>query len=276
MEKILVALDQKQPNRQLLDFACFLANLTGSELTAVFLGRGKEEDWQTQAAFAKQPAETTAAVTKAVRQQPADDYLEHFEYACRNKGIRTNIHLEAGDPLFVILAESRFADLLVLDPAMSFEQVAETVPGSFVRAVLSESECPVVLAPYSFNGIEEILLAYDGGASSAFAMKQFSYLFPELADLRVTIMQVSEEEHVPIVEKKKLVSFLQMHYSSIGFRILIGKAEEELQKYLQDKKNIFVVMGAFSRKNLSKIFYRSTAERLLSTVNLPVFIAHNC
>jgi hypothetical protein len=78
-----------------------------------------------------------------------------------------------------------------------------------------------------------------------------------------------------VVEKKKLLDFLQTHYSSIGFRILEGKANEELQKFLQEKKKLFVVMGAYGQRNHSGPYRQSTADLLLQTVNLPVFIAHN-
>src|SRR5690606_10211168 len=116
---------------------------------------------------------------------------------------------------------------------------------------------------YSFDSITEIIFAYDGSASAIHAIKQFSYLFPGLSDCMLTILQVSDESPAPLIEKKKLIEFLQAHYSSIGYRILEGKASHELFRFLHDKKNLFVVMGAYGRRNLATLFRHSTADRLL-------------
>lgn len=276
MEKILLALDRRVINMNVVDFACYLARLTRSELTVILL---QNEEPETTGAKdmdqLRHEAEGESAVLERKQtKKTTEDNLLLFESACQNRGIRIRIHQNEGEPISEIISESRFADMLVVDPEMSLGSRREAVPTHFIKEVLTNSECPVVIAPYSFNGIEEIVFAYDGGASATFAMKQFSYLFPELEDLKLTILQVSEEQQVPLIEKQKLIEFLQMHYSSIGFRIFEGKASDELFKFLHDKKNIFVVIGAYGRKKLSGLFRHSTADLLLKAVNLPVFIAH--
>ena len=276
MEKILLALDRRLINMNTVEFGCYLARLTSSELKVVFL-HAKEQEPASGRIVESAPSElmTRSVVSEnKLVMKPAQDDLAEFEAACLNRGVRISIHENEGQPFPEIIADSRFADLLVVDPEMSFGNRREAVPTSFIKEVLAYSECPVIIAPYSFNGIQEIVFAYDGSASATFAIKQFTYLFPELTDLKLTILQVSEEKNVPLIEKKKLIEFLQMHFSSIGFRILEGSAREELFKYLLDKKNQFVIMGAFGRKNLTALFRHSTADLLLKTVNLPLFITH--
>lgn len=275
MEKILLALDRQQINMNVVDFACYIAGLSRSELTIIFLqdeahGPASETRSEKRRVAAGQP--TVLEKKEAIK--PAADNSLLCESACQNRGIRVKIHQHEGNPLAELLSESRFADLLVVDPELSFSNRRASIPTSFIKDLLANSECPVAIAPYSFNGIDEIAFAYDGSASASFAMKQFSYLFPGLADLRLTILQVSEEKPAPLIEKKKLIEFLQMHYSSIGYRIFEGKASDELFKFLHDKKSLFVVMGAYGRRNLAALFRPSTADLLLKTVNLPIFIAH--
>lgn len=273
MEKILLTLDRGNINMNVVDFACYMARQSRSELTVIFLHDSVEEPAGHPGIDMRRETEAAVLEKKPVK-RTVEDNLFHFESACQNRGIRVSIHNNEGDPLSEIISESRFADLLVADPEMSFGNRREAMPTNFIKEVLAKSECPVVIAPYTFNGIEEIAFAYDGSASSIFAMKQFSYLLPQLADFRLTILQVSEETPAPLIEKKKLIEFLQMHYSAIGFRILEGKASDELFKFLHDKKNLFVVMGAYGRKNLANFFKHSTADLLLKAVNLPIFIAH--
>jgi hypothetical protein len=162
-----------------------------------------------------------------------------------------------------------------VDPEMSFGGTGGGMPTRFIKEVLAKSECPVVIAPFSFYGIDEVLFAYDGSASSVFAIKQFIYLFPELADKKVTILQVLENDNETIVEKEKIGELLQQHYSNIGFQSLHGKAGDELFGHLIKKKNVFVVMGAFGRGMFSGFFKHSTGELIIKTINLPVFIAHH-
>jgi Universal stress protein UspA and related nucleotide-binding proteins len=271
MQKILLALDRRQVNMNVLDFACFVSRLCRSELTVLFLQEGKQEP-VTEAV--KVGAGTSVASAFPDRGQAGANDRLLFESACQNRGASFRIQEREGDdPLEEMLRECRFADLLIVDPEISFGK-RDGVPSSFLKDVLAKSECPVAIAPYSFDSITEIIFAYDGSASAIHAIKQFSYLFPGLSDCMLTILQVSDESPAPLIEKKKLIEFLQAHYSSIGYRILEGKASDELFRFLHDKKNLFVVMGAYGRRNLATLFRHSTADRLLQSVNLPIFIAH--
>ena len=252
MEKISVLLDPEKVNRNLVDFACFLAELTRSELTAISLESNPGA-----------PVLAECSVEAST------------ETACRNRGVRMKLQHGSGDPLSVVLSESRFTDMLVVDQSISINNSHSVLPGNFIKEILTKSECPVVIAPHHFYGIEEILFAWDGSAAATFAIKQFSYLLPALSYLKLTVLHVSQEQPATVVEKRKLLDFLQTHYSYIGFRMVVGKANEELQKFLQEKKNVFVVIGAYGQRNQSGPFKHSTADLLLQTVNLPVFIAHN-
>jgi len=80
---------------------------------------------------------------------------------------------------------------------------------------------------------------------------------------------------VNFVERERVGELLQMHYSVIGYHRLKGHAGNELYRYLWAKKNVFVIMGAFGRSMFSDFFKHSTAELVVETINLPVFIAHH-
>lgn len=272
MQKILLALNRGQVNMNVVDFGCYIARLCRSELTVISLGNGIQEP-EPKALVEAGGELVTAGAVPQKNQAGADDKLL-FESACQNRGASFRINECYGDPLTDLLAESRFADLLIVDPEISFGNRRESIPSSFLKELLAKCECPVAIAPYSFDNISEIMFAYDGSASAIHAIKQFSYLFPGLSDCMLTILQVSDEKPAPLIEKKKLIEFMQAHYSSIGYRIFEGKASDELFRFLHDKKNMFVVMGAYGRRNLASLLKHSTADKLLQSVNLPIFIAH--
>jgi hypothetical protein len=272
MEKVLVAMDARQINMNVLDFACYIAKLTHSKLTGVFF-----ENSETPAAPVPVtiPAGRERTLPGKERIRAFDKNIDVFKNACCNRQTNCSVHFDYGVPVAEIIKESRFADLLIVDPEMSLRGKTENAPTAFIKEVLAKSECPVVIAPFTFYGVDEIVFAYDGGQSSVFAIKQFTYLFPELTDKKITILQVNEKPEDPIIEKNKIGELLQMHYSAIGFHHLCGNAGNELYRYLYGRKNAFVVMGAFGRSMLSDFFRHSTAELVVKTINLPVFISHH-
>jgi hypothetical protein len=252
MEKIIVAVDPHQLNTNVVDFACYIAKLTRSELTAIFLDNDREASTALRRGLTRFLHELVAEPAGEESRSRIDltrEQVDFFEGACLNRGVRASVNIDCGVPVKELIIESRFADLLIVDPELTS-----------VKELLAKSECPVVIAPYEFNGIDEILFVYDGTASSTFAIKQFAHLFPELGDMSITVAEIKTEKQVwPVLEKKKLGSFLQMHYSSIGFRVMQGNSGNELLSYLLNKKNVFVVSGL-------------PLETM--AVNLPVFVTH--
>jgi len=279
MEKIIIGTDGAHLHSNTVDFACYLAHLTRSRLSGIFLTNPQGAEIPVmKIAFGMPYVETIVAQDIPGAQERTRLITENtrlFEEVCKNRGVNCSIRRAQGVPVEEIIAESRFADLLVANPETSFGRHKEEVPTGFIKELLAKSECPVAIAPYSFYGVDEIVFTYDGSASSVFAIKQFTYLFPAYSNKKLTVLQVTDNEETEIIEKTKLLEFLQMHYSDISFKLLTGKPTDELFGFLLERKNAFVVMGAFGRKMLSDFFKKSTAELVLKTVNLPVFIAHH-
>jgi hypothetical protein len=270
MKKVLVAIYARQVSTNMLDFACYIAKLTHSKLTGIFLDNKKA-----LAGAANEFAYESQTITAEAKEPLVKESVRLFTEACNNRGANCSVRHEEGMPDIDIIKESRFAELIIVDPEMSFREQKEDIPSGFIKELLSRSECPVILSPFSFYGIDEIVFAYDGSAASVFAIKQFIYLFPELTGKKLTVLQVNEHDNDKMIEKDKIGELLQMHFSSIGFQLLYGKAGDELLGYLLGKKNRIVVMGAFGRSMLSDFFKHSTAELIIKTINLPVFIAHH-
>jgi nucleotide-binding universal stress UspA family protein len=57
--------------------------------------------------------------------------------------------------------------------------------------------------------------------------------------------------------------------------VLTGDAETKLLDYLKlSGDNAVVVMGAYGRSALSRMFHQSLSNRIIQEVNIPVFITH--
>lgn len=278
MEKILLVIDGLNLDMPALDFACFLGRLTDSTITAVFLENLVEDEKPVLRAMYGGPVVSWEVDKDSPQFIEKSQHIEKnitlFKQACENRSVRYAIKRDGGDPAMEIIHESRYADLIVLDAATSFNKRFEGTPTDFVKDVLKDAECPVVIAPESFDGIDEIVFTYTDSKSAALAIKQFSYIFPQLDDKRVTVLQVNKDGEWDEKNKHEVREWLQNRYSSIGFIALKGDADDGLFDYLFKKKNVFIVMGAYGRNSVSRFFKKSHADRLIKTVTQPIFISH--
>lgn len=276
MQKILLALDAHQLKMDSVDFACYLARLTRSRLTGIFLEDVLADRPDLAASIAYGVPLGNPATELSTEQAIAvtQENIRSFREACVCREVVTRVHRDRGIPVMEMIEESRFADIIVVDPETSFAHRAGSLPPRFVNDILVDAECPVVLSPSSYDRIDEIILAYNGSASSVFAIKQFTYLFPEYRDKKVLVVSVKDGEEETIEQSFKMKEWLREHYDQVEFHLLKGNPTDELFGYLIDRKNAFVVMGAYGRNMLSRFFRPSHARLIMRTLNLPIFIAH--
>jgi nucleotide-binding universal stress UspA family protein len=278
MEKILLALDAQNLNMNSIDFGCYLARLTHSRLTGVFLENllyGETAFNSLMVGIPYPPDSPVTMLDPSPLKTPTEENIRLFKEACTCRGISPLIHRDRGVPAKEIVEESRFADLIVVDAETSFTRGNESLPGRFVKDILLEAECPVIISPYSFESIDQVFFTYNGTRSCVFAIKQFAYLFPELNQKKATIVNVRAAGEHAIEEPFKMKEWLKNHFNEVEFVVLTGDPADELFGYLLEKKNCFVVMGAYGRGMISRFFKPSHARLIVKTVNLPIFIAHH-
>jgi hypothetical protein len=278
MEKILLAFDAVNPDMNAFEFACYLGRLTKSKITGVFLENivGEERpilkhvhgmtyvDWTLN----------EKSDEHKTKMELIEKNIAFFKQGCISREVNYSLHRDRGVPAQELIEESRFADAIVVDAETSFNKRYEGSPTEFVRDILKKAECPVIIAPENFDAIDEIVFAYNGSPSSVFAIKQFTYLFPQLHNKKVSIIQVNEEGEWQDTNKYKFKEWLKEHYTDLHFEALKGSTDVKLFDYLFKRKNMFLVMGAYGRNTLSQFFKRSQADLLIKTVTQPIFIAH--
>ena len=165
MEKILLAIDAVHPDVGGLEFACYLAKLTKSRVSGVFMENlvadqkpvfrnmyeGSYLNWEID-------KDSPEYISKMAL---IEKNINLFKEKCIKEEARHEVLRNQGVPAKELIAESRFADLIVLDTETSFKDRPEEGPTAFVNEVLHDAECPVVIAPESFEGIDEIVFAYN-------------------------------------------------------------------------------------------------------------------
>jgi len=265
-------------NMAALDFATYLARLTRSKLTGIFLENlvdekrsalKKAHDYAFVGYEIDERAEAYSTKMELIKKN-----IEYFEDACIQREARCNVHHDRAMPVEEIINESRYADLIVMDATTSFEKHYEGCPTKFTQDILYKAECPVMIAPSTFEDIHEIVFAYDASASAVYAIKQFTYLLPQFCDKNLLVVQIKEDRTEKDPDRYNFKEWLKNHYSAIGFETIDGNATWNLFSYLFKKKHTMIIMGAYGRSPLSRLFTSSKADMILKTVTQPVFIAH--
>jgi nucleotide-binding universal stress UspA family protein len=274
MERILVLVHDSGPHRATMEFACYLANLTRSKLTGLIM-----HPEFAQPSLILNGCHSHREVN--IEKFPDPSRLKHladvklsFENFCYNHQVACKpetIDVKSKEDIYL---QTRFADLLIITADVEVVSEEEHLPSEFSTDILKHAECPVFIAPLTCKNISKIVFTYDGSASSVFAIRQFTHLFPQLSDLPVTFLEVNRQYTEEVNHKQSVLEYLNSHYKYIDKLILKGNPEDELFSYFLDKKDMVVIMGAFGRKFFSSIFHRSTATLLLQTTSLPIFISH--
>lgn len=279
MKKIIAAFDGLKYSTSTRDYAINIAKQTGTHLVGIFMDDSIYTSYKMYDMLDEKGAVSEAKIKKlnqkdlAARTAAAAD----FEAACVKAGLQFSIHHDKNVAIQELKHESIYADLLIIDAKETLTHYNEKLPTRFIRDLLSEAQCPVLVVPQKYKPITSISLLYDGAPSSVFAVKMFSYILPQLKDLATAVISVNPVNaslHMP--DNQLMKEFMKRHYPKAKYIVKKGWAEEEIIKYLKaQQQNALVVLGAYQRGTVSRWFKESMADILMKEVKQPLFIAHH-
>lgn len=274
---ILLALNALNPDKGSSDFAFYLARLSKSKVYGVFL-KGDDPDFNAVLELNENVIRGIRKKEQAANVSNLDlikSNIQLFKEICTSNEVCSDIYLNREVDIDNLISSSHFADFIVLDSAIKLSNDPSSIPTDSAKEILTRSHCPVIISPLSFERIDELIFTYNGSSSALFAIRQFTYLFPEYFDKKLSVIQVNKSGKWPEKDQGKFKEWLNNHYLDVNFIALEGIAENELMTYLLRKKHAFIVMGAYSRNSFSQFFNESTAEVLIKTLTQPIFIAHH-
>ena len=279
MKKILLIIDGLKYKGEALDFAAYIAKQDGSKITGVFLEHMELPESPSVVSVGGQMFVEEITLSEdelAAQEKKFELSIETFSKGCQTRGVDFVIHVDKGNAASKVIRESRFADLVILDPSLSFDG-DDTIPSKFTADVLAHAECPVLITPVNFAEIEEVILAYDGSKSSAFAIKQFYAQLPSLGKTNVVVLHIKEDGHKSHKLNSHFKEWLDLHVSSVDYLELSGDPRDQLYDYLRElteHNNKLLVTGSFGRTALSMFFNPSTVGLVLKSIDIPIYIAH--
>lgn len=278
MKKIIAAFDGLRYAKSTEQAALYLARKTGAHLVGVFLDDPTYTSYNIYEAIKKEGLSDPTLrkleeKDKMTRAKAAQLFIKTFEEA----GVEYTLHHDRNFASQELKHESIYADLLLIAMKETLAHYRERPPTTFIRHMLTDTQCPVLLLPDKFMPPEKIVMLFDGEPSSVYAIKQFSYLLPQLKFLPTEVLTINPEKkslHLP--DQRLMKEFMKRHFPHAQFKVKKGFAEDEIVKYLQQQPTgTLVVLGAYRRSAVSRWFRESMADVLMKEIKLSLFIAHN-
>ena len=278
MKKFIVAFDGLKFSESVRDYAVLLAKQSSAHLVGVFLDDFMRHSYKIYDLV----AENGNYEARRAQLEEKDRFtrklaVDNFETACRDAGLNYSVHHDHSVAIQELVHESIFADLLMIDISETLTAHPEKAPGKFIRDLLTEVQCPVIIVPHHFKPINKLVLLYDGETSSVHAIKMFSYTLASLKQEPtelVTVKPSDDNRHLP--DNTLMKEFMKRHFPNASYKVLNGPVETTVVDYLKTQtSNPLIILGAYGRGMVSRWFSPSMGDSLMKNLKFPLFIAHN-
>lgn len=270
MKKVLFAINSDHFSKAAFEFVLKMNEQEPILVAAVYVPA-----FASELAYATPGGAEAIMIPQIIEEQKAMmwDGIHSFQEACIANGLEFRIHGDVGYTIAEGLEhETRFADLLVIGYEGYYKQMDKEYMQDEIKHIVEKSECPVVLVPESASFPDSVVIAYDGSADSVYAMKMFSYIFPQMKSAKAILTYVGKDNK-PLPEGDYVKELAARHFSDLT----LSKMEYDKKYFslwLVDRPNSLLVAGAYGRGELSQLFRKSFVAEVLKEHVVPVFIAH--
>ncbi len=273
-KRIILAMEGDRISTSTLRYAIEIARESGSVLVGVFMRDLKYAGF-TYATMLGSDSTGYAVVGKEEK-AATEKNISHFQERCSSAGIGHHVLLDQDAPIAGLIEESAFADLIITDSRMNISSLLPDTPSSSLRDILVDAHCPVLIVPNAYRTIRHTTLSYDGSPSSVHAIRMFSYIFPEWAGRRTTLLSAQDKrEGTHLRDNHNIREFAGSHYPNIHYQVIHGDAATAITKYMKkDGADSVIVMGSYGRSALSRLMNQSISNALIKEAKVPIFIAH--
>jgi len=200
--------------------------------------------------------------------------LPQLEARFKEAGIRCSFSDEVSS-LAEILTHSAYADLIIADALINIPGPVHPSLNVSIRELLVDTHCPVLLLREGDMPPDRVLLCYDGSFSSMHAIRSFSYLFPNLRYIPCIVLHVAGREQKEPQDLHFLKDWLPVHFDNHTVEVLPGEPADVLPAVANKlSDSTLVVMGAYGRSALSRLFRHSLANAVLEKAGAALFITH--
>lgn len=272
MKKIIVAFDGHHASRGAFEFARRMNETEPILLIGVFI---PQVDFSSDLVYS--PMGTAGFMPFTEKYDPVlvTQEIAEFQETCIRHHIEFRVHNDHSDVAVQELKkETRFADLLILGSEKFYSNMGTDSPNEYLKLVLHDAECPVLLVPEQYNFPKSNILSYNGSDDAIFATKSFSCLFPELCENKTTLVYAAKKPSSEIPDEDYLEEFATRHFKDLTLQRLEADPKKYFGTWLKDFDSPVLVSGSFARSLISMVFKESFITEVINDHRIPVFIAH--
>lgn len=166
------------------------------------------------------------------------------------------------------------ADFVMLGKRGERSAFATEHLGSTVERVVRASGKPCLVTSRSFNAIDKVLFAYDGGKSCLkavdFLVKTEGFKHLELHLVIVTEDSGHEDDAL------KALRAAEQKLTAAGYRpscqMLHGEPEDNIAEYVAAQRIRLLIMGAYGHSRIRRLFIGSTTTEMIRRCLIPVLL----
>ncbi|BBK42361.1 universal stress protein A [Allostella vacuolata] len=240
------------------------------------------------ALYATAPAQMPAAITgrgasaayigeaMAIAREKADQFRALVAESSRQEGVEMEMHVVDGEPIEVIKAESRFADIALVgqNPAMTVDDVVSLHP---MEELPLMAACPCLVLPHGRPAPASIgrraLIGWKNSHTTARALHAAVPLL-ESADSAV-LLAIGKAGSDPSAEAA--ATFLRRHGIPVEVRVQKGDGDDAGATLLATAASIdadLLVMGAYGHTRWREMIFGGATAHVCRHMTLPVLQAH--
>ena len=270
MKKILILLNESHVPQRVIKRAIQIAKESNSLLEAVFindingLNFGYPFPNDLYLLSEKVRSETRSEESLKILVSTA----QVFKDECNEQGIEYKIEIDKAVSLKHLITLSSFADLIIADSKSDSDEYS-------LKDLLADAHCPLLLVSKNAEPVAKVYVAYDGSPSSMYAVKMFSYIFPEYMNFNIHFFQIASGDTIAITNLDEIKCWANKHFSNVKFELINGSTKKELVDHISHgSEKALIVMGAYSGSSIARLFLKSTAESVINETNASLFITH--
>jgi hypothetical protein len=272
MKKLLLVFDGTHFSEGAFKMANFLHEQEQMLVTGVFL---QPIDFRDMVGYSSMGTASPVSVTPYPTDESAiTKNMAKFEERCQHAGMEYRTHRDTDMfALQELQKESRFADLMILSSQMFYENISKDQPNDYLKKILRQTECPIILVPENYILPSKILLAYDGKPDSVFAIKQFTYLFPLMYKWDTKLITLEEEgnefPHQDLIEE-----LAAKHFANLTLEMITEETKKTFHTWIKSHQDYMLIAGGFGRSELSNVFSKSFVADIIKDHSIVVFVSH--
>ncbi len=281
LKRIVVGLDGSPYSKSAVNYACNLAKNYG----ATVVGIGVVDLPEIEKHIGPGGPPGSGIYAKRLKDAKVEDalekvkgFLKEFEETCKGNGVSCELYSEEGEPFEAIMEEGKTADLIIVGIRTYYHFETSAKPGDTLKRLLEKPVCPVLAVTDEMVMPENVVIAFDGGYTSARAMRSFVHLSRELSFAsKVTLLRITEDKEVQEVceaEMAKAKRYLEAHGISVSALCKKGDPSRVILEVAKGLRPSMVVMGAFGKSTIAKFLFGSTANEIIEDASLPLFVYH--